>query len=71
MGQVFVPNHDLNALASEKIENRKRSINASLSDFTRFLCAEKLKTMRVKTADVLFKNNLVFLSSAAGVQFGV
>ena len=26
--------------------------------------------MRVKTVDVLFKNNLVFLRSAARVQFG-
>ena len=71
MGQVFVRNHDLNALASEKIENRKRSINASMSDSTRFLCAEKLKTMRVKTVDVLFKNNLVFLRSAARAPFGI
>jgi len=43
-------------------------MNASQPDSTRFFCAEKLKTMRVKTVDVLFKNNLVFLRSAARAQ---
>ena len=36
-----------------------------------FLCAVQLKTMRVKTVDVLFKNNLVFLRSAARAPFGI
>ena len=42
-----------------------------MSDSTRFLSAEKLQTMRVKTVDVLFKNNLVFLRSAARAQLGI
>jgi hypothetical protein len=71
MGQEIVQNHDLNALASAKIQNRKMKHDASTPDSTRFFCAEKLKTMRVKTVDVLFKNNLVFLRSAARVQLGI
>ena len=72
MGQVIVRNHDLNALASAENRESKNEARMLHRQIPRdSFSAEKLKTMRVKTVDVLFKNNLVILRSAARAPFGI